>query len=74
MNKQIFTMWSVLMASAISACITSALVEASKFESLIGNSRENLARLKQYCEKDLPSDQECTLLYEFVPTKTKGEQ
>ncbi len=43
-------------------------------ENIIGNSLENLKNLKRDCEKDLPRDQECTLLYEFVPTKTKGEQ
>lgn len=38
---------------------------------IIGNTLENIESLKRDCEKDLPREQECVLIYEFVPVKTK---
>lgn len=49
----------------------SALDEAEK---AVNNSIENLQRLKQDCEKDLPRDQECTLLYEYVPVNKERSE
>lgn len=45
---------------------------ATKQEDLFGSNLREVYEMKNDCEKDLPRDQECTLLYEFVPTKTKG--
>lgn len=40
----------------------------------LGNSIENMQNLKLDCEKDLPRTEECVLVYEFIPVKTKGEK
>lgn len=40
------------------------------FEQLINNSEENIRALKADCEK---SGDECVMVFDFVPTKTKGE-
>jgi hypothetical protein len=40
----------------------------------LGNSIKNIESLKRDCEKDLPRNEECVLIYEFIPVKTKGEK
>lgn len=39
----------------------------------IGNSIENIEALKSDCEKSLPRDQECVMVYDFVPVKKESE-
>jgi len=42
------------------------LAEVQQFERLINNKAENLEALKADCEKDLPRNRECVLVYEYV--------
>lgn len=37
------------------------------FEKLVGNTAENLTAIKRECEKDLPRNRECVLIYDYVP-------
>jgi hypothetical protein len=46
---------------------TNLLAEVQQFERLINNQAENLEALKADCEKDLPRNRECVLVYEYVP-------
>lgn len=36
-------------------------------EKLVGNTAENLTAIKRECEKDLPRNRECVLVYDYVP-------
>lgn len=36
-------------------------------EKLVGNTAENLKAIKRECEKDLPRNRECVLVYDYVP-------
>ena len=46
--------------------IATLLAEVQQFERLINNKAENLEALKADCEKDLPRNRECVLVYEYV--------
>lgn len=70
---QYFIMLLVVLCCFCSFMIGVTLSD-SDFESVINNSIKNMKSLKRDCEKDLPRYQECTLIYEFVPTKTKGDK
>lgn len=58
-------LFSLLWITSFSA----VLVSSYNFNNLIGNDIENIRALKIDCEKSLPRDQECILIYEFVPVK-----
>jgi len=46
--------------------IATLLAEVQQFELLINNKAENMEALKADCEKELPRNRECILVYEYV--------
>jgi hypothetical protein len=62
---------SLMVAASGFAGDLSARVEIEKngltMEKLVGNTAENLTAIKHECEKDLPRNRECVLVYDYVP-------
>jgi len=72
----VYVFWGLLIAAClgIGSCTYSVIIspEDDDVIPIIGNSIENLEALKNVCEQSIPRDQECVMVYEFVPAK-KGE-
>lgn len=56
----------VMFIACIMLFVTSKL-EHKRIDMLINNSLDNLNVLKRECEKDLPRNSECVLVYDYVP-------
>lgn len=70
----VYVFWGLLIAAffGIGGCTYSIIIslENDDIIPVIGNSIENLEALKNVCEQSMPRDQECVMVYEFVPAKT----
>lgn len=55
-----------MLAAIYLLIIATLLAEVQQFERLINNKAENLEALKADCEKELPRNRECVLVYEYV--------
>lgn len=44
-------------------------ITMSAHEKILGSAYRDFKKLKSECEKSLPIDQECILIYEYTPVK-----
>lgn len=70
-----FTLCFVILCLAIGSSAYSFYSSVGDDDIIpsIGNSIENIEQLKRDCEKSLPRNQECVMVYEFVPVKKESE-
>ena len=61
--------WVIVIVSFFTGFFASSIINEEEFRLLIVNEIENIRSLKEDCEKSLPRDQECVLIYEYVPAK-----
>lgn len=67
----IFTIFCIVLMLAIGGCTYLAYTSTDSGDLIpeIGISIEDMSSLKKECEKSIPRDQECVMVYEFVPLK-----
>ena len=61
--------WAIVILSFFMGVFVSSIINEEEFRLLIASEIENIRSLKEDCEKSLPRDQECVLIYEYVPAK-----
>lgn len=61
--------WAIVILSFFMGFFVSSIINEEDIGILTGNKIENIRSLKEDCEKSLPRDQECVLIYEYVPAK-----
>lgn len=67
--------FTILMAILFAACLV-LIAGAGKFiayESLVGADLQRLQELKRDCEKSLPREQECVMVFTFEPLENDYE-
>lgn len=60
-----------IIAISIGSCSYSVYSQIGESDIVpaIGNSIENIKQMKADCEKQLPRNKECVMVYDFVPVK-----
>lgn len=74
----VYVFWGLLIAACvgIGSCSYSVITSPDDDDIIpeIGNSIENIRAIKKGCEASIPRDKECVMVFDFVPTNTKGEE
>ena len=69
----IFLVICLSVSSVILGINISHGYENERAEKVIGNSIENMENLKSDCEKSLPRNKECAMVFDFVPVEADYE-
>jgi hypothetical protein len=67
--------FTILMAILFAACLV-LIAGAGKFiayESLVGADLQRLQEFKRDCEKSLPRDKVCVMVFDYVPVENDYE-
>lgn len=64
---------AILIAMVSLLLLLALIYENSLWEKAIGNERINIENLKRDCEKSLPRDKECVMVFDFVSAENDYE-
>jgi len=60
-------------SSAVCSYFSAELIDKDDIIPVLGNSIENMENLKRDCEKSLPRNKECVMVYDFVALEADYE-
>ena len=69
----IFSVIGICLSSVIAGINISHRYENERAEKALGNSIENIENIKRDCEKSLPRNKECAMVFDFVPVEADYE-
>jgi hypothetical protein len=69
----VFFMFVLFVTSNIFASVFFSTTTEEAIEDITGNSVENMQNLKLECEKSLPRDKECVMVFDFVAVEADYE-
>lgn len=71
--KDFLILVAIVLLSAFLGAGISAIYSNTRIVPTLGNSIENMENLKRDCEKSLPRDKECVLVFDYVSAENDYE-